>query len=103
MWDKWRRVNGKDQLKDTEGFVVVTEDLYEEFSRFESSELKPHLYLPENSLVLHWFSIMNEVPVSTNKFGDAYLQILPEKLDEFYLWMCDLQMKINNGEEIVDL
>ena len=68
-------MNGKDQMKETQGFVIVTEYLNEEFT-----ELKPHIYLSENTLVLHWFSVMNEVPVSTNKFGDTYLEILPKKL-----------------------
>ena len=52
---------------------------YKEFSKFESTELKPPIYLPENSLVLHLFSVMNEDPVSTNKLRDTYLEILSKK------------------------
>ena len=68
-------MNGNDQMKETQGFVIATEDLNQEFT-----ELKPHIYLPENTLVLHWFSVMNEVAVSTNKFGDTYLEILPKNV-----------------------
>ena len=94
MWIDSRRCDQKEDLKEVDyDFVLMSLELEKDYEAFKMLYLKNDIYLPESE-VLHCFYDQykaENMPDIIHKFGKSYFRMIQKDVDEFFLWMKQIQ------------
>jgi hypothetical protein len=87
MWLDSRRFEGKRNVKKNGDFVLINDELEEEYDDFARNFLKDDLYIPERNITYYFFQEINEKPPVIYKFGKVYFKLTHDIIDHFFVWM----------------
>ena len=99
----YRHFNGDSPLQDaTQDFVVVNNQLHDEFDRFKINELTPHCsYLPMTELLE--YSCLSEHTdfLKTAKYGKVYLRLQSEQIDILVEWAYGMRTRYKTEHQSI--
>ena len=90
MWLKSCACMAKNEV---DGCVIMNDTLEEEYDRFRV-DLKDKFYLPENELLLLWYTNTQcSTCTVVEKHGDNYAELTYEEVDTFHVWLTEKRSK----------
>ncbi len=89
LWQSFRAHNNLPPVTDALDFVIVNNQLHNEFDEFKKAEIEPDItYLQMNSLLQHYCRIKSHLHAFiVTKYGKSYLKLTSSLVDDLCIWM----------------
>lgn len=93
FWQDYRAFNGEKPVRDVKDFVIVNNELHEEFDTFKKSEVPRRTSFIETNPLLQLYcqeKCYQDIP-TVQKHGKTYLELSDSNMDDLCRWVLNLR------------
>ena len=105
LWLDYRKFNGDPPLHDCINFVIINQQLHDEFDKFKCTEVRPSYSFIPLSELLAFYCLLNCVNLLKSsiveKFGNMYLELNSSQNDTLTNWVNETRKRYKTEEKSI--